>query len=84
MKVIVRTETKLGSGMKTDIYIPSEGVEYAPEEYYRNTLDKLYKSDLDIYREQIEESEIDHDYLTAHIYAGDYSIVYETVEVKAI
>lgn len=82
MKVIVRTETKLGSGMETDVYIPAEGTENAPDEYYHNALKRMYESDLDLYGDQVDESEFDEDNLTAHVYAGDYGIVYETIEVK--
>ena len=82
MKAIVRIQMQLGSGEETSVFIPKEGIEWALDKYYLDAPKRLYASDLDVYGDQVTESEIDEDNLSAYVYAGDYSIVYETVEVE--
>ena len=82
MRAIVRTETQLGCGTTTELYIPEGGAEYATDKEFYETMEKLYQSDIDYYGDQVEENEIWSDDLTAHVYTTDYSISYEVAEIK--
>lgn len=78
MKVIVRTETRLGSGTSTTAYIPREGCEYATEQAYNDALDRLFKADLEWLGELVTDSVLNYDG-DSFIYGGDYSFHYEIV-----
>lgn len=84
MKVILRTDVKLGSGTITDAYIPSGGAEFATDKAYADALKELFDGDVKAFGDQVEQAVYFDDGESAHIFAGDYSIYYETVEIKEV
>ena len=84
MKVILRTDVKIGSGTITDVYIPRGGGEFATDDAYAEALKELFDCDIDALKDQVEEAVYFDGGESAHIFAGDYSIYYETVEIKEV
>jgi hypothetical protein len=84
MKVILRTDVKLGSGTITDAYVPIGGGEYASDQAYAEALKRLFDEDVKTYGDQVEEAVYFDDGESAHVFAGDYSIYYETIEIREV
>ncbi len=82
MKVIVNTEIVLGSGTSTHVYIPEGG--YTTDEELVKAMRKLWESDYNSFKNEIDEEQTYFGEDEAVIYAKSRSITYEILIVNEV
>lgn len=84
MKVILREEVQLGSGSNVNVYVPKEGAEFATDEAVHQALQRLIREDLKWLGDDVTEMNLKEDEGQLYIHGGDYTFLYNVVEVSSI
>ena len=84
MKVIVITETILGSCTTVSAFVPETGAEYATEESLISAMRTLWEREYNLHIDEIDEEESYFGEDEAVICAKDTTVHFEIVNVEAV